>query len=134
MAGHATYVGDEAIRFHNEDGSHWTFDVRGMMTAAQHSNAVTQPIVLARRDWPRFAANADGYLEIRCICLGEEGVLTRSIVIDPGKLAQATTTITANAAYLALVPTRSYPRYPASALHRSAFGKCVVFADALAKV
>lgn len=130
---HGTFVGKEAVRFHNEDGWLWSFDVRGIMTAAQHSERVTQPLVMAR-SWPRSAANAAGHLEIGCTCMGEEGVEAAGLSLDPTQLARSEATIRANRAYLALVPARPAPRFPASALQRYAFGQCVVFAEALARV
>jgi hypothetical protein len=130
---HGTYVGKEPIRFHNEDGWMWSFDVRGIMTAVQHGDLVTQPIVMNRK-WPRSAADVDGNLEIGCICLGEEGLAGAALNLRQVELAHAEATIRANHAYLALVPARGEPRFPASALQRYAFGKCVVFAEALAAV
>lgn len=130
---HCTYVAGEAIRYHNEDGGIRIFDVRGIMSATQHSELVTQPIVMSR-NWPRSAANKDGNLEIGCTCLGEEGVVTARIELNDDLLAHAEDAISANHAYLSLVPARCHPRFPASALQRYAFGQCVVFAEALAKV
>lgn len=130
---HGTFVGKEPIRFHNEDGCECSFDVRGIMSAVQHSERVTQPIVLSR-NLPRSAANADGHLEIGCICLGEEGLAAKEISLREDLIVQAEASIRTNRAYLALVPVRSEPRFPASALHLYAFGRCVVFAEALAKV
>jgi len=131
---HGTYVGDEAIRFHNEGPSHWIFDVRGIISAAQHSQWVTQPIVMARRDWPPSAINSEGYLEIGCTCMGAGGVSERGITIDLDQIAKAEAIIRKNQAYLALVPTRPLPHYPAATLRRYAFGRCVVFAEALSRI
>ena len=130
---HGTYVGNEAIRFHNEDGWKWSFDVRGIMTAAQYSDLVTRPIVTAR-NWPRSAANSDGYLEIGCKLMGEDGVKADEIALDPDRVTQAETAIRANEVYLKLVSVRGQPRFSAKALRRYSFGQCVVFAEALAKV
>lgn len=130
---HGTFVGKEPIRFHNEDGWMSSFDVRGIMSAVQHGNIVTQPLVTGR-NWPRSAANAEGNLEIGCICLGEEGLTCRGIGIREDLVTLAEAVIRANSIYLNLVPVRGQPRFPASALHLYAFGRCVVFAEALAKV
>jgi len=131
---HGTYVGEEAIRFHNEGPGQWTFDIRGIMSAAQHSQWVTQPIVMTRADWPHSAVNNSGYLEIGCTCMGAEGVAAAGIATDSDRIARAEAIIRANKAYLALVPTRSLPHFPAAALRRYAFGRCVVFAEALSRI
>lgn len=130
---HGTYVGEEPIRFHNEDGWMWAFDVRGMMSAVQHGDGVIQPIVTGRQ-WPRSVANKDGYMEIGCVCLGVDGLIAKGVELRDDMLSQAETAIRANQAYLHLVPSRAEPRFPASALNRYAFGKCVVFAEALSRV
>ncbi|MBB4097999.1 hypothetical protein [Sphingomonas kyeonggiensis] len=130
---HGTYVGDEAIRFHNEDGHVSVFDVRGIMTAAQHGDSVIQPLVM-RGNWPRSAVSPDGHLAIGCTCMGEEGIAEARIALDEDRLARAQAAIRANKVYLNLTPTRAEPRFSASALRRYAFGQCVVFAEALARV
>ena len=130
---HGTFVGTEAIRYHNEDGWLSIFDARGIMLPKQHSGLVIGPIVSAR-PWPWSAANQDGHLEIGCKCLGEEGVIAKGAMVSRHLLEQADAAIRANRVYLDLVQFRGEPRFPASALHRYAFGRCVIFAEALAKV
>lgn len=130
---HGTYVGDEAIRFHNEDGHVSIFDVRGIMTAAQHGDSVIQPLIM-RGNWPRSALSADGHLAIGCTCMGEEGVSEARIALDEDRLARAEAIIRANRVYLDLTPARTEPWFAASALRRYAFGQCVVFAEAMARV
>lgn len=118
---HGTYVGDEAIGFHNEDGHVSVFDVRGIMTAAQHGDSVIQPLVM-RGNWPRSAVSPNGHLALGCTCMGEEGIAETRIVLDEDRLAKAQAAIRANEAYLSLTPTRAEPRFSASALRRYAFG------------
>jgi hypothetical protein len=83
---HGTYVGSEPIRFHNEDGWMRIFDVRGIMSVAQHSQLVTDPI-LSEGNWARAAANREGNLEIGCTCLGEDGIVAAGVALRDDKLA-----------------------------------------------
>lgn len=47
---HATYVGDEVVRFQAEDASDKVYDPRGIFTAERFGDAVIAPMARVRRD------------------------------------------------------------------------------------
>lgn len=129
---HATYGGADPIRFYNEDGWTGLFDVRGIMSAAQHWDIVLHPIAMSR-NWVRTESNAHG-IEFGSKCIGEDGVVAAGLELNAGRIEAAEAVIRANHIYLGYVAERVGPRFPARSLQRYAFGKCVVFAEALGRV